>query len=257
MVVEMRELELEGHLFLTVVHVAGTRLIEFGIDGLSRGEVRLETISSPSLLLVPLHLNPLDRHPYLEHWVGEWSRADQTFCEPKDWFWSAHQAGIHFWPLAPAAALEALEQLMVARLKQGESTGAVVLVPNLMQGVWGRRFRKETDFSITIPAKWPEWPREMHEPLILGFSLPLLRCYPWRWGRSPAVVAFARTLSEVFKTDNVYAGDLLRQFWCAARRVPSMPAGLVRRLLSSPDWRQLLRYATKGYKRGGSPCPGG
>jgi hypothetical protein len=202
-----------------------------------------EKIADPTNLQVPLHLSPLERNPELEQWIGDWTNEGQTFCDPKDWFWSAHLPGIHFWPLPPAAALVALEQYMTARLKRAETVGAVVLIPDLMRPDWFRRFLKEMDFVITIPAQWPEWPAEMHEALLMGFSLPLLRCYPWRWGRSPAVVAFARTVSAVYKTDNNYGRDLLRKFWRAARRVPSLPDGVVRKLLSSNDWRRLLRYA--------------
>ena len=92
------------------------------------------------------------------------------------------------------------------------------------------------DFVIRVPARWPKWPAEMHEDLLIGFSLPLLRCYPWQWRRSPAMVAFACTVSVVFKMDNIYGRDLLWQFWVVTGRVPSMPDGLVWSLLSSEDW---------------------
>jgi hypothetical protein len=243
MVLELRQLELEANLDIQLIHVAGTRLIANSIDGLSRGEVLLEKIRDPENLQVPLHLSPLERNPYLEEWIGSWTNEGQTFCEPKDWFWSAHQPGIHFWPLAPATALVALEQFMCARLKRGDSVGSVILIPDLMRSTWNRRFLKEMDFVVKIPPCWEEWPAEMHEPLLIGFSLPLLRCYPWRWGRSPAVVAFARTVSAVFKTDNNYGRDLLREFWRVARRLPTLPDGLVRELLSGRNWRRLLRYA--------------
>ena len=203
----------------------------------------MDRLTSPSNFTVPLHLSPLDRHPLLEEWFGSWTNEGQTFCAPMDWFWSAHLPGIHFWPLPPAAALVALEQYMTARLKRGDSVGAVVLIPDLMRPEWFRRFSKEMDFIITIPGRWPEWPSEMHEALLMGFSLPLLRCYPWRWGRSPAVVAFARAVSAVFKMDTLYARDLLREFWILTSRVPTLPHGLVRSLLSSTDWRRVLHHA--------------
>jgi hypothetical protein len=120
---------------------------------------------------------------------------------------------------------------MNARLKRGDLVGAVVLIPDLMRPEWFRHFSKEMDFVITLLAKWGAWPSEMHEALLIGFSLPLFRCYPWRWGRSPAVVAFANTVSAVLKTNEHYGRNLLRQFWCIARRVPTLPDGLVRELL--------------------------
>ena len=42
MVLELWELELEGDLDVKLIHVAGTRLIEYAIDGLSHGEVDMD-----------------------------------------------------------------------------------------------------------------------------------------------------------------------------------------------------------------------
>jgi hypothetical protein len=172
------------------------------IDGLLRGEVIMDEIGNPKNLEVLLHLSPLERSPSLGDWIEEWTNEGQTFCEPKDWFWSAHLPGIHFWPLASATALVTLEQYMKA-----------VLIPDLMHPEWFHRFSKEMDFVVTLPAKWEAWPAEMHEALLIGFSLPLLsRCYPWRWGHSPAVVAFANMVSAVLKTNEHYGRNLLWQF---------------------------------------------
>jgi hypothetical protein len=114
------------------------------------------------------------------------------FCEPKDWFWSAHLPGIYFCSLPPAASLAALEQYMNTRLKRGDFVGAVIFIPDLMRPEWLWHFSKEIDFTVMVPAKWDAWlAAEMHEALLNGFFLlPLRRCYSWRWGRSPAVVAF-------------------------------------------------------------------
>jgi hypothetical protein len=97
MVLEMRQLELASDMDIKMIHVAGTRLIS-----------NAEKIGDPKNLEVPLRLSPLERAPQLEEWIGSWTNKGQTFCEPKDWFWSAHLPGIHFWHLPPAAALIAL-----------------------------------------------------------------------------------------------------------------------------------------------------
>ena len=39
MVEEMHAMAIQGSSILRIVHVAGTRMIELGIDGLSRGEM--------------------------------------------------------------------------------------------------------------------------------------------------------------------------------------------------------------------------
>jgi hypothetical protein len=68
-------------------------------------------------------------------------------------------------------------------------------------------FFERNGFYHSIPAMWPEWPADMHEALLMGFLLSLLRLrsYPSWWGRSPAVMAFASTVSAVYKKDSIYA----------------------------------------------------
>jgi hypothetical protein len=64
-----------------------------------------------------------------------------------------------------------------------------------MHSDWLWQFLKEMDFVITVFTQWEEWPAEMHEGfLLMGFSLPLLKCYPCPWAQSPAMVAFAHTV---------------------------------------------------------------
>jgi hypothetical protein len=61
MVFELRLLALEAGFTLHVIHVAGTRLIDQGVDPLSRGERQLTGLIEPVKNTVPLHQHPSER----------------------------------------------------------------------------------------------------------------------------------------------------------------------------------------------------
>jgi hypothetical protein len=68
-ILRLKRLELEHLLHLHVVHIAGTRMMAQGTDGLSRG-VAWEFDNPLSFVL--LHLSPVDHDPHLLPWVCSW-----------------------------------------------------------------------------------------------------------------------------------------------------------------------------------------
>jgi hypothetical protein len=120
---ELRMLTLVGNFVLNIFHVAGTRMIEIGVDGLSRGEKHIGALADTPQSAAPLHLSPTERSPALKAWLREWLDADLRITKPKDWFHDAQQLGQErgsetwVWDLPPGAALPALEELGTARLK--------------------------------------------------------------------------------------------------------------------------------------------
>ena len=67
------KLQMSGDFTLHVYHIAGTRMIESGVDGLSRGD-KSEGIAKGMGVLnfVPIHLDPAERSPAILDWVEEW-----------------------------------------------------------------------------------------------------------------------------------------------------------------------------------------
>ena len=129
MVLELRLLAIRGNFVLRLLHIAGTRMIELGIDGLSRGELQLGALLEGNLpKTIPLHLDPLERSESLRSFLSQWLDPGYRVATPNDWFYGAQQAGqcgaaglepeTWVWTLAPGAALTALEQLGAARLKR-------------------------------------------------------------------------------------------------------------------------------------------
>jgi hypothetical protein len=72
----LRLLTVRGNFVLHVVHIAGTRMIEIGVDGLSRGETHLGALNFSFGDALPLHLSPLERSPCLETWLSSWLDGD-------------------------------------------------------------------------------------------------------------------------------------------------------------------------------------
>ena len=247
MVTELRLLTLRGNFLLHLFHIAGTRMIAIGVDGLSRGELQLGALENLAPeCAIPLHLSAIQRSPSLRAWLQSWLTEEPRIAHPSDWFHNAQQAGEHetpletvtwIWDLPPAAALHAIEELGSGRLKRHHVLRGVVLVPALLRHEWMRRFARVVDFYMTIPAgAIPEWPGSMHEPLTVGFYLPLLRCQPWDWKRVSFLVPFGATLSTMFKHSDPSARDHLRQFWASAFKTPGLPQRLVSKLLQDPSW---------------------
>jgi len=121
MVLELRLLAIAGNFILRLVHIAGTRMIDIGIDGLSRGELQAGDLAKAATAhIIPLHLHPLERSPELAPWLSSWL-SDFSIASPEDWFYQAQGAGRYdapsrpqdpwVWTLPPAAALIALEEL--------------------------------------------------------------------------------------------------------------------------------------------------
>jgi hypothetical protein len=249
MALELKTLALTEGFILHVVHVAGTRMIEQGTDGLSRAELQLGSLLDKEANRVPLHRDPTTRSPAVLEWVASWLGEKPKMCAPKDWFYEGHMPGTRVWALPPAAALEALEELSMARLKRAEEVSAIVLVPALLRPEWFRRFVRTVDLYFAVPPGTPFWPSNMHEPLIVGFSLPFLRFEPWEWKRVPFMVGLARTLSGLHKTDYIRAGDILRKFWRARTRATSLPESVVREVLHAPSWNRFLGLSGEGRRR--------
>jgi hypothetical protein len=216
LVTELRLLTLAGNFVLNVFHIAGTRMIEIGVDGLSRGEKHIGALADMPESAAPLHLSALQRSVSLRSWLTEWLGDSFRVATPKDWFQAAQQIGSDsrdetwIWDLPPGAALAALEELGLGRRKRHERLRAVVVVPQLLQNEWRRHFCRIVDFYFVIPAgAIPEWPSTMHEALTIGLCLPLCRYRPWSWKRVPFMVPLGIALSKMHKEGDPTTRDLL------------------------------------------------
>ena len=265
LILRLRKVEMAEGMHLQLIHVAGTRMIAQGTDGLSRGNLTEGVMTGQSMLShVPLDEGCFERvGPRLLDWVRDWTgRKGLDPLTPEDWFYRAHGLGpgennpdgiwmptenaetCFLWAPAPAAARVAVEELRRARHKR-QNSYHVFVCPRLMTNLWRKDLGKVVDFLFELPSGAPQWPSDTHEPLVVGIVLPFIRSQPWQLRRAPKLLGMARQLRRVFQTPDGDGRPLLRELFELPNRLDSVPARVV---------RKLLQYAPAGSV---SPTAGG
>jgi hypothetical protein len=241
LVLRLRLLEMHSGWKLHVIHIAGTRMIRQGADGLSRGDMLSGVMGGKSMLsFVPLHLSALERSPQLKSWVESWWPDDSLeWLSHNDWFATPHRGGNFVWSPPPAAADAALEQLCRTQLKRPSSTSHIFIVPRLMTSRWRKKLLKACTFYFYVPACFSIWNKTQHEPLMFAVCLPLSKHRPWDLRSTQHVGELERGLRPMQQFDPHGSRDLLRKFLLTTRKLESMPRGLVCELLRPDDMGQV------------------
>ena len=250
LVIRVKVLEAKYSIQLHVCHVAGTRMIAEGGDGVSRGLLNEGVMAGEDILsFIPLHLSAIERSPTLVDWLKTWVGQKLEVLTPMDWYEKGHdirgwthpqgrdlfprqilRKGVYGWFPPPAAADVALEQMRIARIKRQDSTH-VFVVPRLLTPRWLKQMFKACDVVLVVPPGKPGWPGEMFEPLLIGICFPFLRFKPWQLRSTPKMFYVARDLRRLFKIDGVDAGPFLRKFWKDCHRMRALPQDVVSRML--------------------------
>ena len=252
LMLRLRKLEMDASLILHVVHVAGSRMIEEGGDGGSRGDLSQGVMAGrPILEYIPLHLSAFEREPDLEAWVRSWwdeMRGPLTILRPEGWFEEGQQEGNFLWIPPPAAADVVVEQLGEARHKRPNCLH-ITIVPRLMTSRWRKGLLKESDVELKIPVGSGVWGQHQHEPLLMFVSFPLCRHPPWSLRGTSYLENFRGKLRGVWSTLPERAGPLLRELLQRTRELQSMPEGVVRTLLSGHHWGSVPDSSADGRGR--------
>lgn len=249
LVVRFLALQMLHNCSVEVYHVAGTRMIAQGTDGISRGALNEGVMDGkPMLSFLPLHLNALERSCKVRDWLLTWLPGDPIFLEPMDWFQRGHgivrwakntdgssipvfaETSVLVWTPPPYAADVAIAEFRKAVHKRPTHTHAFIC-PRLCHPRWRRHFYRACDAVVEIPAGTPGWPTEMYELLLIGLIFPFLRVRPWQLRGTPRMFELARSVRQVCKDDGMDPGPLLREFCELCLRVQFMPSELVRRVL--------------------------
>ena len=238
LVLQLRKLEMREKCKIWLTHVAGTRMIAQGSDGLSRSNLTEGVMKGSSMLgFIPINKSALERSAVLKPWIESWIVDEVEYLEPKDWFCRGQdlvegefefnaegrklpkgRQGIYIWSPAPAAGEVALEALRSARQK-GQVSTHLILIPNLMQPLWRRLLYKAADLVLKLPAGHPAWPSDMHESLTIAFCFPYLRCEPWELKRSPPILELGERVSRMWRDSDWNEGPLLRELWDFPKRL--------------------------------------
>ena len=240
LVFRLWKLQMEGDFVIHMYHIAGTRMIECGVDGLSRGDKSEGIMQGVDLLtFLPLHKSPFERSPGLRSWIQTWWDTEYGplhEMEPEDWFTETNKAGNFLWNVPPAAGAEVVELLCGHRHRRPESMH-IFLIPRLCTSKWRKQLLKVADVEFYILPQHPFWEAEMHEPLLMAFCFPLLphdaRFAPWQLKNTELVDRTRRHLRRVQKAGESVEWDNLRKLLVKAREIPSMSQGLAREVLRS------------------------
>lgn len=148
----------------------------------------------------------------------------------------------------PVIADIALEEAMKAIHKRTDAYH-IFLIPRLYSPLWLRMLYKVSDVVLKIPAGSRHWPSNMHEPLLIGISLPLLTRNRWTLRGTPLLVGLERELHQVLRSGEEDGGDLLRKLLRTPRQLASVSERVARQLLRLPGTGQVS--TEKGARRRG------
>jgi hypothetical protein len=221
LVERLKRLQLHAGLFIHVLWIAGTRMIEQGTDGLSRGDFISGVLAgSDFLALLPLNKGALELSPGLELWIQTTlaGRLVWKTLTPTGWFAGGHKDGHFIWSPPPAAADVALEQMCESVLCRPWNAH-VFVCPAHMTYKWRKQLQKFLDLVVTIPVGGSLWPAHLHEPLVLGLTCPLLAYGPWQVKLSERLVGGKSVLPKMWSEDWEIEGNILRKLW--VHKVPS------------------------------------
>jgi hypothetical protein len=232
----LRQLDMHGQIILHVVHVAGSRMVVQGTDGLSRGDFSSGVMSGQHMLqFVPLHLTALDRSAAVLPWIQSWAPLPNIQpLTPADWHEKGHGLcggsvnldGIwipkesstcwFLWVPPPAAAASALFELGISRHKC-TALGHIVVCPHLFTQHWRKKLFNLSDLVFEVGSGVRHfWPTMMHEPLLVGLILPFSSAPPWQHRGSQQLLALARQLRQVWQDPDADERPLLPQLCACA-----------------------------------------
>jgi hypothetical protein len=94
-----------------------------------------------------------------------------------------------------------------------------------------KQLYKAADIVFEVPVGTLEWPKEMHEPLLIGVLFLFIRAKPWQLRSTPKMFAMARKLRGVLGGSEMDGRDILRQFRIQCQGLRTMPEDVVRQVL--------------------------
>ncbi len=269
LIVRLRELEMRAKCKVHLIHVAGTRMIEQGSDGLSRGNFTEGSMRGKSIYdFIPIAKTAAQRSDGLMDWIRDWTgEKDLEFLDPEGWFDRGHDLlpdgdrnaeghwipaispGKFVWMPPPAAADVAVEELRKARHKRQESYH-IFVVPRLMKPYWHKQLCKVSDIVLNIPPGHSVWGRNMHEPLTIGLCFPYLKHRPWHLRRARKLLELGRSLYGVWSENGSTERSLLRELWSLPRKLERLSPVMARQVLQGmPEGEISRRIAGKRRRR--------
>ena len=254
LVLRLRKVEMDIGLKIQMVHVAGTRMIAQGMDGLSRGMMCEGVLAGRDMLdYVDIAKSACARQPQLVEYFRSWlGVTDLTPLKEEEWYVEGHgivggkkdlhgiwipthaaNGKFYWWDPPPVLADVALEEALKARHKRTDAYH-IFSIPRLFSPAWTRLFYKFADFVVKLPAGSSHWPAGMHEPLFVGIALPYIRYHPWALRGTPLLVDMERQLRQVQSAGEGDGGHILRELLRVPSRISRVSEDVARGVLRMP-----------------------
>ena len=250
LVIRLQALMTRSDVKIHIFHVAGTRMIAQGTDGVSRGYLGQGVMAGETMVAhIPIHMSSISRAPNLVPWIRSWCGEDAILLDENGWFESGHgiegwdmgkdgferprlakRRNTYVWAPPPIAAEVALAELRKARIKRQDSCH-IFVCPRLCTTQWAKQLYRAADFVFELPVGFSCWPSSMHEPLLIGILFPFLSVQPWQIKGTAKMFAVGRELRKMLQDSEVGTRDLLRKLWTLGCDLQSMPEHMVRQLL--------------------------
>ena len=132
---------------------------------------------------------------------------------PDNVWMPAYEQSTKMWVPPPAAAFEAIEELSRSR-HMDPMVSHLFVCPRLMTYSWRKMLIKLSDLIFYIEAgSGPFWPKEMHEPLIIGIVLPFQNSCAWRLRRTEPILELERELRSVWYRTPGTECNILHKLW--------------------------------------------
>ena len=125
------------------------------------------------------------------------------------------------------------EQALIATHKRSDAFH-IFLIPRIFTPYWRRLFAKCCDFVFHLPVGHSLWPSDMHEPLLVGISLPFIRHKPWSLRSTPVLLGMGGKLRQVLESGEGTGRDILRELLSLPRRASCVSESMARGMLHLP-----------------------
>ena len=153
LILRLRKIQMAGLLILHVIHISGRKMIECGVDGLSRGMTNKGVMQGiPMLHYLPMHMLAIERSDGLLPWIRTWWLNEEKLIHlsPEGWYSQVFEQGNYLWTPPPAASDAALEQIC-RNFHLHHCNFHIVCIPRLMTSRWRKQLLKVCDLYVEIP----------------------------------------------------------------------------------------------------------
>ncbi|KAL7527171.1 hypothetical protein ACHAXR_001836 [Thalassiosira sp. AJA248-18] len=168
----------DGGLILHVIHVAGTRMKSWGVDGLSRGDLLDGMMDGQDpLSFISLAEEGANERSgghvkeWVNSWWNDWGHIPLVEVGKDQWFELKEVDGARLW-MPPPAAMETVMEIFNEDWIAHPWNPHVFVVPRLMTHLWRKSLGKDADVIFNVKVGNHFWGSSQHEPLIVAIVLP-------------------------------------------------------------------------------------